>query len=711
MKKKKLISICLLVTLILAAIAIFCFTNADQANHVNTSSPETVETDDTDGAATEIEEIGEEVQPQAETPEATEALETPEYPIVLPMSDEVMTVLEESYYSMSLYYSDDVFSYYDSGEWDVEEDCQTYYFDRNGQIFASGNYGIAYPFQEGYACVSREGKYGFIDKTGQEVIPLTYDKATPFSDGLAYFEKGDTYGFMDTTGQEIFTLDCDSVSSFKEGLAYFSINGKYGYIDQTGQVVIAPVYDDAGYFAEGEAKVRLGITMGTINRAGEFKEEEAYKDNEMGKYGYDYSWQLEGTDYYVVRKGEQFGVIAQDGTIKLPIQYLSVMGVYGTMTDIVQGKLIAVTDEQGSRLFSLDDFQPTTDKLYDDISYVGEDCAVVCSNEQYGVVDAQDKVLIPIKYDSIFMCEKDRFIARLGEQEVLLNEKGEELSNWYSDIRQEGACYQCENLDSEIIWMNRDGVEILKGEEQSYVFVQDSFQVLDNYFVQKQAIDEAENDPLVLVNNITPKKKAYHDLQLRYTDRYYAESDYTNLYGTRVDTFRLYNVANINIPVLYQVAESQDLFYLPESNIFLEKDGQCISLCYATESGGTMGGERIQFFYDQENQELTYGYWSGYGGFGGNAGGPTIYYYQNGESVETSDLVTVNQVMGNYAEEDIQAHPELFYREEGGTYTAEDIADAQRATTYYVNDELVTKETWEEISARFESIYPIKTRQ
>ena len=74
---------------------------------------------------------------------------------------------EENPYSGTLLYSDGVLSYFDDSKWETTGKCQAFYLDMEGTLLTSGEFDMAYPFHEGYGCVSRDGKYGFIDKKGQ----------------------------------------------------------------------------------------------------------------------------------------------------------------------------------------------------------------------------------------------------------------------------------------------------------------------------------------------------------------------------------------------------------------------------------------------------------------------------------------------------------------------------------------------------------------
>ena len=48
-------------------------------------------------------------------------------------------------------------------------------------------------FLEGLACVSKEGKFGYIDETGKEVVECIYDSGYAFSEGLACVKKNGKY--------------------------------------------------------------------------------------------------------------------------------------------------------------------------------------------------------------------------------------------------------------------------------------------------------------------------------------------------------------------------------------------------------------------------------------------------------------------------------------------------------------------------------------
>ena len=151
-------------------------------------------------------------------------------------------------------------------------------------------YDEAGDFNNGFAWVKSNGKYGFVDKTGQEVIPCIYEGAYDFSDGLAHVRKDSKSGFIDQTGQEVIPCIYGSARDFSDGLAWVSKDGKSGFIDKTGQEVLFPLQRDYNYvgdFSEGLAVVSIKNPDGstTISLS---TESGIIFNNILGEYKYGY---------------------------------------------------------------------------------------------------------------------------------------------------------------------------------------------------------------------------------------------------------------------------------------------------------------------------------------------------------------------------------------------------------------------------------------
>ena len=134
-------------------------------------------------------------------------------------------------------------------------------------------------FNEGLACVKKDGKYGYIDGKGEEVIPCRYDEVDDFSEGLAAVQKDGLCGFINKNGEEVVPCRYDRASSFSDdGLAWVVKGGLWGVINEKGEEVVPCIYDEndgkGGGFIysfsdDGLAWVRKSGLCGVINKNGE----------------------------------------------------------------------------------------------------------------------------------------------------------------------------------------------------------------------------------------------------------------------------------------------------------------------------------------------------------------------------------------------------------------------------------------------------------
>ncbi|MDP4181620.1 MAG: S-layer homology domain-containing protein, partial [Bacillota bacterium] len=89
-------------------------------------------------------------------------------------------------------------------------------------------------FNEGFAVVSQNKKWGSIDKTGKFVINPVWDYMNIFKDGLAWVEKDEKWGCVDTKGNLVINLIYDDFTEFYNGIALVQKDGKFYWIDKNG---------------------------------------------------------------------------------------------------------------------------------------------------------------------------------------------------------------------------------------------------------------------------------------------------------------------------------------------------------------------------------------------------------------------------------------------------------------------------------------------
>ena len=553
------------------------------------------------------------------------------------------------------------------------------YIKMDSQEITEYIYDMGYPFSEGTACVVLDGKYGFIGDNGEIILPHIYDDAAPFSEGLAYYAKDGEYGFMKKDGTVAFQFECDSVSSFKEGLAYFSLDGKYGYIDQKGQIVIEAVYDDADYFKNGLARVVVDGYAGLISQTGE----------EIVPFIYDYI------------NFEKEYIIAGTGDEK--IRY-SLEG-----EKIIDDDLKSVENDNS--------LEGTSAKEYE----------VIYENGKYGIICGNGDIHVPIEYNSARIFEDGSISLKKDDVTELYNEDGELVlrGNYDYITPHNGKYYELEK-DNRISFVDIEGEELFSVEcdyNAHYIYGDYRNYVLRQYSSDKKEqllILEDNNDidlsEVILKNSITPRIKLYWELthgkhvmnrttqdgSIIETRRFSSWEEWSY-----IKKFRLYDINERRKPILYTYEEPcvNMSFPMSDSSFWDIRDDQLHEIITGYECGGSMRGDYVCLWRDNEKGDVLIGTWGAAGGFGGYAYYSYIYQYEAGKAESIAYYDYISQNINNYNDEELENTPELFYDMQGIPCTKDNIYENEYLDAYYFNDELVTVEEYMRESERYTKLY------
>lgn len=102
-------------------------------------------------------------------------------------------------------------------------------------------------FDSSLAKVTKDNKEFFIDnKNGKylEKLKLKYEFSKKFSDGLIIFNYKNKKGCMNDFFEINFLKKIDYLSDFEDGYAIFKKNNKFGIIKQSGRIAVRPIYDE-----------------------------------------------------------------------------------------------------------------------------------------------------------------------------------------------------------------------------------------------------------------------------------------------------------------------------------------------------------------------------------------------------------------------------------------------------------------------------------
>ncbi len=122
------------------------------------------------------------------------------------------------------------------------------YEDKSGTVIFKNTF-EAGSFAEGLSIIKSNGKYGFIDRLGTVIIPPTYDRAENFKDGYARVQTSGSSFYIDKKGN---TADPVKSSAFSANIKGVTVSrtadGKYSLSDCMTKKIIEQDMDDVSVY-------------------------------------------------------------------------------------------------------------------------------------------------------------------------------------------------------------------------------------------------------------------------------------------------------------------------------------------------------------------------------------------------------------------------------------------------------------------------------
>ena len=114
--------------------------------------------------------------------------------------------------------------------------------------------GMPTKFNEGFATVLYDGKYGIIAENGKFVISPAYEWLSSVSEGVAVYKSGDKYGAIRSNGSVLINAVYDGLTNFTNGLSVFVKDGKNGVINKNGIIICNAEYVKCEILDNGNIK-------------------------------------------------------------------------------------------------------------------------------------------------------------------------------------------------------------------------------------------------------------------------------------------------------------------------------------------------------------------------------------------------------------------------------------------------------------------------
>lgn len=302
--------------------------------------------------------------------------------------------------------------------------------DNNGTIISKAIYDFTFGEwnSTGLIAVCLKGKIGYIDRTGKVIISPKYETKSYslFSnDGLAMVSLNGKIGYINTKDEIIIPFKYDFASSFdKNGLACVNIGGKltvdsendtisilkggWGCINKKGEEVI-PLKYDMKASPTGSGQYPMGFTNGLIAVGN------GSKWGFMDVYGklvipfkYD----------HVSFAGFRDGDLACVG---MKIESRMKLGMIDKM-----GNEVIPTIYEGTGAYEPDYFVSGTKNIK--WIYFENNTACVGLNNKWGMIDNQNNIIVPFKYDNEFDFRgRDIALVKFNDKFGWIDIKGKEV--------------------------------------------------------------------------------------------------------------------------------------------------------------------------------------------------------------------------------------------------------------------------------------------
>lgn len=287
------------------------------------------------------------------------------------------------------------------------------YIDKSGNIVIKPVYDDAEYFQNGIAIVVKKGKYGVINKEGKEIIAPLYDYID-MNYNFIIAKTNNQYCCFDNTGKKYLAESYDEILVDKEGRFCIKKNGQYGFANSDGIIAASPQYEKVSLIPGKDlAIVKSNGLYGVIDFQGKIKVPLIYQtitpyNNEAQEEGIlvvaldNKEGCLNLTDFsecipiiydkiynytkskLVVKKGEKYGIINQNGNLDIPIEFDEVQLFEDGSAALKRNQVILLFNSN-NELINIDS---------DSITKTGE-CYQIKKDNKYNFIDKKGEKILP----------------------------------------------------------------------------------------------------------------------------------------------------------------------------------------------------------------------------------------------------------------------------------------------------------------------------
>lgn len=285
------------------------------------------------------------------------------------------------------------------------------------------NYILIDDYSEGLARVKRSNKYGYYDQKGALVVDFKYDYAESFRNGRAVVKNIGKWSLIDTAGSTVLAFDADivNVSSIPSAPLTYLCKGRQGtYLANEQGERLSEYYQNVAPFDANGYAVASNTQKGIINTKGQVVVPCLY--NEVA---------TTGDARYIRVKDTYYGIydtlLKKEALACVYSHIPDVVAGLGIVTDNLQQKCIiddayrqltpcifktiqpfdtnghAYVQDMGGRWGVIDQSGAVvTGCSLKEVPVFVDGVAIVQSDDGFGLMDSEKKIVIPTKYTQLF---------------------------------------------------------------------------------------------------------------------------------------------------------------------------------------------------------------------------------------------------------------------------------------------------------------------
>ena len=294
----------------------------------------------------------------------------------------------------------------------AKKDFKYGFIDTAGHQVIAPIYDFAYPFSEGLAVVTDNGRHYYFNTKGEIVIDIDPKSCYPFSGQLAFVKSGDKWGCIDKTGKLIVDYRFNEVRPFFQGIAAVRWGDYWGYFTNKGEQLVACQYKLAGPFWGNRAFVQYDHFRGYVDRSGTLVIPMIYDFASVFSDG-----------LACVQKNGKFGYIDTLGKVVIKLQYERASNFSDGLACVRKNGRYGFIDPSGKEVIKA---------TYRDAGSFSNGLSCVSNGRKYGFIDVEGTLVIPMEYDknSHFTTIGLAWVEKNGKQ-YFINKRGEAVKTSY----------------------------------------------------------------------------------------------------------------------------------------------------------------------------------------------------------------------------------------------------------------------------------------